>query len=436
MAQSNYEKSNISLIGEVLAKKHPEVATKIANLSQKEAMEVVSQSLTATESNDLVGNLFYFIAKQKVNNQSLKIVGNVFQEFENGSLIDVGAGINIVDTPLNAAPTSTIGNYQTDTDMATAWIGENTTNVNLLNVTYFATNAASKTIADLTTMRVTQTIPQTFARLSILSAIKLNEVLSIYRDRIDKAVELNKYELGNLLFSQFEPKNVYKFQNTNLINCLNEQLAPLIAELRRPSTKFNWGAEALNGVQTKKWSETLNEYCPNARIAPNSMQSNFMNCPEDLVILMNPKTSAEFLTQLQSPGVTMSNDKFISMDSRNNELFTILGLPVITTGVSYNRTVMPTTAGVAPTLNDTGAYVQKDGEILIIERSALQYALIADETVISDTSTKTFVRYAARLVQYEPVLESWKTGVKIVLDITNTKPIINVEQVQTTAPAA
>ena len=415
----------------------------------QDAMTIAEQASTAVNpNNSLVGNLAVLIGEQWVETQTADIYGNIFKL---GGTFDT-AGTYITLRPNNIVGQSTPTNYQTSTDALSsiAW-GKSVTNgqwlsFKVINTPLYNYTSTSGTLPFCT---FNLTVPDTFASFSSLSPIKANEIISAWRGMVEDENKIYFNSLGNMLFTDFLPKNRWTATSTNLYACLQFLILPVIEGLKQATARFNAGINYTPSLAQGTTDETyiqnlfnittstlqgLTPYTslPSWEIFENSTTTNnvpYLNISKkgDYVIYMNPYTASAFVTLLQTSAIGKDT---IDIQARGNVITSIGGIPVEITGTLLQPTQQAAQGTPNTTTFDTGQALG-NGQVVIINRDYLTWYKYYDKMYETDTFVNAMVKILRDQKAYVPVIKPWLNG--IVLDISTALSSANTLQVSTDA---
>ena len=414
----------------------------------QDAMAIAEQASTAVNpNNSLVGNLAVLIGEQWVETQTADIYGNIFKL---GGTFDT-AGTYITLRPNNIVGQSTPTNYQTSTDALSniAW-GKSVTNGQWLSFKVINTPLYNYTSVTGTLPFCTfnLTVPDTFASFSSLSPIKANEIVSAWRGMVEDENKIYFNSLGNMLFTDFLPKNQYTATSTNLYACLQYLILPVIEGLKQATARFNAGINYTPSLASGTTDQTyiqnlfaiststlqgLTPYdaLPSWEIFENSTTTNnvpYLNISKtsDYIIYMNPYTAAAFVTLLQTNAIGKNT---IDIETRGNVVTSIGGVPVEITGTLLQPTQQQAQGTPNSTTFDTGQALA-NGQMVIINKDYLTWYKYYDKMYETDTFVNAMVKILRDQKAYVPVIKPWLNG--IVLNISSALNSANTLQVNQT----
>ena len=456
MATNNQEqtKATINFVADVL-KKSPNPALREASKQMRaqsnlsDAITLAEEAATSTNpNNSLVGNLAVLVGEQWVETQSADIYGNIFKL---GGTFDT-AGTYITVRPNNIVGQSTPTNYQTSTDALSsiAW-GKSVTNgewlsFQVINTPLYNYTSTSGTLPFCT---FNLTVPDTFASFSSLSPMKANEIIAAWRGMVEDENKIYFNSLGNMLFTDFLPKNRYTATSTNLYACLQFLILPVIEGLKQATARFNAGINYTPSLASGTTDETyiqnlfaittstlqgLTPYTslPSWEIFQNSTTTNnvpYLNISKanDYVIYMNPYTASAFVTLLQTSAIGKNT---IDIQTSGNVVTSIGGVPVQITGTLLQPTQQAAQGSPNTVTFDTGQALA-NGQVVIINKDYLTWYKYYDKMYETDTFINAMVKIIRDQKAYVPVLKPWLNG--IVLDISTALDSANTLQVSTDA---
>lgn len=403
-----------------------------------EALQFVADNTVSTPQNSLVGNLFVIIGQQWIEAHFKDIYGNIFKEGE--PLI--AGGISIVLPTNNAAGISTPSNYQTSTDaIGMIAFGKSVSNADMVNIEAKITplmnfnSTGQEQYIPFATLNMT--VPRTFASFSGLTAIKAGEIISTYTQSLKNSLKIYYNSLGNLLFTQFLPKNTYTTTSTNIYQMLQLIFIPLIERLKQFSARYNAGInyssfiaeenagtdiddsnylsllDNLNLDNVGSWTSALPAW-EEVNNSVNGTQPYLNNTDADkLVIYMNPATMSAFLTLLETNAIGKNS---VDIQTSGNLITRIAGVRVVVTGTLLpNSPQTPQGTTIKASLDKGQALA--NGQVLLINEDYLTFHRNYEEEWSTDTFVNAMVEIIRYQISYLPILRPWLNG--ILLDISS-----------------
>lgn len=412
-----------------------------------EALQFVSE-VTGGQTNTLVGNLFTIIGQQWVETHFKEIYGNVFKRGED----TLTGSISIVLPVNNGAGITTPTNYQTST-LPTGQIafGASVSNADMINIV-----ASMEPLSNLSSTGQLSyvpfatfdlTIPSTFAAFSGLTAIKAGEIISTYNETLSNSLQIYYNALGNLLFTNFMPKNQYTTTSTDLYTVLQRIIMPMIERMKQLSARYNAGINytslmtnptdntyfqqldnlTIEQLRGQTWVNVL----PQWETCNNSISANqpYLNNTriDKMVMYMNPTTMAAFLSLLETNAIGRN---VLDIQTQGNVVTRLGGVKVVVTGTLVNNSPQtPQGTTITPALDSGQALA--DGEILLINEDYLTFHNFYDKYLTTDQMVNAMVTIVRHQVAYLPILRPWLNGILLNINSAlNTPTALNVNILQ------
>lgn len=442
------EQAGVSLFKKSLSQSKNPAFKKVAGLinengTLQEAVLTAEDNLdTSTlKQNSLFGNLLIFIGEQWIETHSKDIYGDLFKL--NGELKT--GGVEIVLYPNNSGAYSYPNNYQTSTEaMSVQAFGPSATMANLINITatiepfYNYMINGQMSLMPFCTLNLTK--PLLFASFSSLNAQKAGELMSEWNNQLERTNKIYFYALGNMMLTEFAPKNTYTTTSNNIYDMLSKFLIPLIERFKQLSANFNAGINYVSlmtsptddnyftqlttlssTIAKQTWVQSLPQWmtCANSASANQPYLNN--RSGDKFTLYMNADTMACFLSLLQTNAIGV---QAFNIETSGNLITRIGGIKVSVTGT---RVVIPPQAPVGtpviPGLDN--GQVLSFGQIALIDDDYMTWYRCYDDMFETGAMVQSAVDLVRNQKAYFPIIKPWLNGIMInaTASLTNTNAL-------------